>query len=142
METYITLDIGGTFIKFGLVTRDGKLSAVDKVATPINQDKAIIQTLHTIIQKFQKEKKIAGIGISTAGIVDRAAGEIVYAGPTIQSYRGTNFKEELAMYDLPIHVKNDVDAALVGEIWRSHIDPEQATYCLTLGTGIGGALYH
>lgn len=34
-----------------------------------------------------------------------------------------------------------MDAALLGEICQSNIDQTESSFCLTLGTGIGGALY-
>src|SRR5699024_12097860 len=39
------------------------------------------------------------------------------------------------------HVTNDVDSALLGEIWRANHPLDEAVFCLTLGTGIGGAYY-
>ena len=46
------------------------------------------------------------------------------------------------MGDLSNHitVHNDVDAALLGELVL-HKYPESHIFCLTLGTGIGGAFY-
>src|SRR5699024_5191578 len=69
----------------------------------------------------------------------RKQGEIIYAGPTIQDYRGTNFKEALKSFQLPVHVTNDVDAALLGEIWQGEASTYDNVFCMTLGTGIGGA---
>lgn len=141
MKNYLTIDIGGTFIKYAILDKNQQLLALNKQATPINKDNAIINLIIDIITELSVEYSFEGIGISTAGIVNRDAGEIIYAGPTIKDYKGTNFKQALAHFNLPVQVTNDVDAALLGEIWQSNIDQTESTFCLTLGTGIGGALY-
>lgn len=141
MTTYITIDIGGTFIKYALLNEQLELIHLNKVPTQVNKDQAIVNQVKQIVEQFNSSHTIVGIGISTAGIVDRKRGKIIYAGPTILDYVGTNFKEALASFNLPVHVTNDVDSALLGEIWKSDINLTESTFCLTLGTGIGGALY-
>lgn len=142
MSYYITIDIGGTYIKYGLLNENEEIVHADKTRTPINHNQAIVRKVIRIVETFFEKHTIKGIGISTAGIVDRAQGEIIYAGPTILNYKGTNFKAALSKFSVPVSVANDVDCALLGEIWRAHIPSDEATYCLTLGTGIGGAFFH
>lgn len=141
MVNYLAIDIGGTFIKYGLVNDKHQLNHLNKIPTEVNHDQAIIQQIKSIVQTYHSQFPLAGIGISTAGIVDRERGEIIYAGPTILNYKGTNFKQELASFNLPVYVTNDVDSALLGELWINKLPPSDSTFCLTLGTGIGGALY-
>lgn len=142
MSYYITIDIGGTFIKYGLLNEAEQIVHANKTRTPINQDQAIVKKVSKIVEDFFEKFAIKGIGISTAGIVNRSKGEIIYAGPTILDYKGTNFKDALRKFQVPVSVANDVDCALLGEMWRANIPPYEATYCLTLGTGIGGAFFH
>lgn len=141
MKQYLAIDIGGTFIKYGLIGQAEVIQEAGKRPTPVNENKAIVQTVKSIVNEQMQETDLSGIGISTAGIVDRKRGEIIYAGPTIIDYIGTNFKDELAYTNLPVHVTNDVDSALLGEIWRANHPLDEAVFCLTLGTGIGGAYY-
>src|SRR5690625_4533732 len=116
--SYLSIDIGGTYIKYALLDDKVNLTHHGKVHTPVNQNNAIVSEVKSIIIKYKEQFAVSGVGISTAGIVNREKGEIIYAGPTIQDYKGTNFKQLLADTNLPIHVENDVNSALLGERWK------------------------
>lgn len=88
----------------------------------------------------QYQLKNPFIGISSAGVVDSDLGQIIYTGPTIPNYDGTQFFDVFKDLSDDIAVYNDVDAALLGEI-KLHRYEEDHIFCLTLGTGIGGAFY-
>ncbi len=142
--TYLAVDIGGTFIKYALVDDNQKITVKDKVRTSDNRNDGILRQVESIVrEKLESGENIRGIGISTAGIVDRKKGEIIYAGPTIPNYKGTPFKEHLTEnFKLPVHVENDVNAALLGEMWKGAGRDKDSVFCITLGTGIGGAYYN
>ncbi|MET1177472.1 ROK family protein [Peribacillus simplex] len=140
---FLSIDIGGTFIKFALIDEQQQLIHQQKTATKENLDHAILKQVEEIVINTMSRYTISGIGISTAGIVDRDKGRIIYAGPTIKNYRGTNFKKYISdTFHLPVHVENDVNAALLGERWKGAAMDDQDVFCITLGTGIGGAYYH
>lgn len=141
--SYLAVDIGGTFIKSAVVNEDQRLSVREKIKTGGNQDNGILNKVESIVrEELDRGEDIRGIGISTAGIVDREKGEIVYAGPTIPGYKGTPFKAHLSKrFGLPVHVENDVNAALLGEMWKGAGRGKDSVFCITLGTGIGGAFY-
>lgn len=142
MKHYLAIDIGGTYIKSAIFDEQQNMYDHDQVKTKENIDNAIVGQLKHIIDRTSANEVINGIGISTAGIVDREGGKIVYAGPTIPNYAGTNLKQELSdVYGLPVCVENDVNATLLGEIWKGAGRGQNHIFCLTLGTGIGGAYY-
>lgn len=106
-----------------------------------NKDGHILKMLKKITHEMIKEYQLAGIGVSTAGIVDKD-GSIKYAGPTIPNYQGTKIKEELEREtNLAVNVVNDVDAALLGEKLAGAARKCTSIYCIALGTGIGGAYF-
>ncbi|MGE7602456.1 ROK family protein [Peribacillus sp. NPDC097675] len=143
MADYLSIDIGGTFIKYALLNEQKHLHGHQKIATKENNDNDILEQVESIISSVSEHTEIRGVGISTAGIVDREKGEIIYAGPTIKNYKGTAFKAHLSQkFHLPISVENDVNAALIGELWQGAAQKENDVFCITLGTGIGGAYYH
>ena len=144
MDYYLAIDVGGTFIKYGKVDQDGRLFAKHQVATPFNENKAILNKVTEIVQWTIADEGLPfGIGISTAGVVDTDSGQIIYAGPTIADYNGTNFKQRLeTVFNVPVEVNNDVNAALLGEQWQGAAKHEADVFCITLGTGIGGAYFH
>ncbi|RMW51162.1 ROK family protein [Lactiplantibacillus pentosus] len=138
-ELFLTFDIGGTSIKYGLIDQQLQLSHQGKCLTEQNRDGFILKQLLKVTASYQAQYPLTGIGVSTAGIVG-AAGEIQYAGPTIPGYQGTPIKAALmAQSGLPVVVVNDVDAALLGEQLTGAAKGAASAYCVALGTGIGGA---
>lgn len=86
------------------------------------------------------ESLLAGICISTAGMVDEIKGEIIHAGPQIPEYKGTKWKEEIERtFSIPCEVENDVKCAGLGEYSFGSGKGAGSMLCLTIGTGIGGS---
>lgn len=139
----IAIDIGGTNIKAALINENQEIKDYKKISTPDNVQTLIIdevyQLAHELITKHKLDKP--HIGISSAGVVDSELGEIVYTGPTIKNFDGTNFRRSLKDLYSSMTVHNDVDAALLGELSLNDYE-ENNIFCLTLGTGIGGAFYN
>ena len=138
----IAIDVGGTHIKGGIIDTNLTLKDKMKIATPNNIDAKITDAVFELVQRYIDKHHLTHpqIGISTAGVVDESAGRIVYTGPTIPNFNGTNFKALLARFSKDVHVYNDVNAALLGELSLYDYDAKNI-FCLTLGTGIGGAFY-
>lgn len=140
-QNYLAFDVGGTSIKYALMDSDLNFIERGKALTNHNRDHAIINNLNTISADLAAKYEITGIGVSTAGRVGKN-GEIVFSGPTIKEYQGTQIKQILEdETNLPVHVLNDVDAALRGEIFCGAGKLFRTIYCIALGTGIGGAFY-
>ncbi|MBI5974615.1 ROK family protein [Staphylococcus canis] len=138
----IAFDIGGTEIKSAVVSH-GELEMYDKVPTPKNENQAIVKTVIQRLEVLSEAYQTTDIhvGISTAGAVNQAQKKIAYANPNILNYTGTNFETYLKNKVQQLHVYNDVDAALLGELTQYENFPD-SIFCLTLGTGIGGSFYH
>lgn len=138
-KQFLAFDVGGTTIKYSLVDEQLQLSADGHCSTEHNRAGHILKQLQAITASYQQQYTLAGIGVSTAGIVG-AAGQIQYAGPTIPGYQGTPLKQTLEQQSgLPVVVVNDVDAALLGEQLAGAAKGKDTVYCVALGTGIGGA---
>jgi glucokinase len=138
----LCFDIGGTFIKYGVVDIEGKILYKNKILTPKDNCKINIPNIICCQTKELKNKyTIDNIGISTAGQVDSSSGEIIFAADNIPGYTGTNFKaivnDKLGM---KCYVENDVNSAALGELWLGSGKGENSFLCITLGTGIGGAI--
>lgn len=143
--TYLCIDVGGTFIKYALFDKEGtQLVSTQKVATQIEeQDNHILKQILEIVAQAQQEQTLSGIAIATAGVVDSQTGGIRYSGYTIPNYTGTPIKREVeAASGVPCAVINDVNAACLGEYWKGFSKSEHpnSMVCLTIGTGVGGAV--
>lgn len=139
----VAIDIGGTDIKAAVL--DEALNFVDyqKIATPDNINEFIVDKVYAIVEQFQNKHALSPlyVGISSAGVIDETNGIVDYTGPTIPNFKGTNFHKLLAPLNAQVDVFNDVNAALLGELQFHHYDAANI-FCLTLGTGIGGAFYN
>lgn len=62
----LAFDVGGTTIKYALLTPELTLEQTGSVPTNKNKDGQILKTLLELSQKFSHKYELAGIGISTA----------------------------------------------------------------------------
>ncbi|MGN1414264.1 MAG: ROK family protein [Anaerovoracaceae bacterium] len=138
-------DIGGTFIKHGLF--DGStLSDVHQIPTEGHLGtEHLIAALTDILRQELQEKPLDGIGISTRGQVDTAAGRIIYDPPAvIPGYRGTCLRQKLQSAlgrpDLSIVVENDGNCAALAENRAGAAQGFADCICVVFGTAIGGAI--
>ena len=145
MMYYICIDIGGTSIKYGVLSEKGEIFIDGTVSTKVTEkENFILSDVKKLIRNILDEYRnyeIKGICISTAGVVNPEKGEIAYAGPTIPKYTGTKIKEELEKeFSIPCEVENDVNCAGLGEYWKGAGKGSKSMVCLTIGTGIGGSV--
>ncbi|KKO54626.1 ROK family protein [Paenibacillus sp. DMB20] len=147
MKHWIGLDIGGTEIKGALVDADGHMTEPLAVTTPAKEGRDRIMEaasglIGSLIQNAPGEE-IAGIGIGTAGRVDRPSGRIAYATDNMPGWTGTEIKGEIEKrFPYRVSVENDVNAAAWGEAWLGAGKDTQSFVLVALGTGIGGAFMY
>jgi glucokinase len=134
-------DIGGTYIKYGLIDSTGHLLQKNKIETPKgNVQKYLLEILCEKINELKKNFPISGIGISSCGLIDSEKGEILFSN-NLKSYTGMKLAELLSnITTLPVRVENDVKSACLGEMWKGAIRGRENVVFLTLGTGIGSAI--
>lgn len=143
MKEYICIDIGGTSIKYGVIQEDGVFLETSETPTQAMEygGPGIMEKAGKIVEEYLKKYKPVGICVSTAGMVDCEEGKIVYAAPLIPNYTGTEIKKTLEeAYHLPCEVENDVNCAGLAESFFGASKGAKISLCLTVGTGIGGAI--
>lgn len=141
MDYIVCFDIGGTFIKYGVINRNGQMLFKDKVETPKSDiQKLLPELLVEKIEILQNEFLIVGIGISSCGLINHEKGEILFSN-NLPGYSGMKLSEILFNhFKLPVSVENDVKSACLGEMWRGAIQGKKNVVFLTLGTGIGSTI--
>lgn len=142
MKNYVSIDIGGTAIKYGIIDEYGIILTKDKIDTEAHKGgPEILNKVFRIVENYLEVYKPVGICISTAGMVDTEKGEIFYSAPLIPRYAGTKFKEELERrFSIPCEVENDVNCAGLAESVSGAAIGSKVALCLTIGTGIGGCI--
>ena len=144
MKIYASADIGGTTVKYGIVTEAGEMLFDGKADTHAeNGGSGVVESVCAILKNLiQRHPDIAGIGVSTAGIVDNREGKVIYANDNIPEYTGTEWKKILEQrFGRSVLVNNDVNAAALAESWVGSARGIDNFFCLTIGTGIGGAAF-
>lgn len=142
---YLSIDIGGTNIKSGIVRESEIIEIVDKEEFPTNAKKVygigIQKKVVEIIEFYRKKYKIDGVAVSTAGVVNSTTNEIIYANENIPYYIGINLAETVqSIFNIPCMVENDVNCAAIGELHYGAGKGCSNLFCLTVGTGIGGSI--
>ncbi|GAA3731818.1 ROK family protein [Salinicoccus jeotgali] len=136
-------DIGGTSIKFGIVDQEGKILFKSSFPSDIHiGGERIIRKIIQQIGLLEKDWQIEGVAVSTAGQIDSHEGMVVHATDNIPNYTGLEIKSMIERETgLPAEVENDVNCTALGEYWKGAARDSNDFLCLTLGTGIGGALF-
>ncbi|MFT3875385.1 MAG: ROK family protein [Propioniciclava sp.] len=137
MHTIVGIDVGGSFIKWGRADASGAISTFERIPTERENPDGVIEKIATIIRT---EPDATRVGISIPGIVS-PAGQLVTPG-AITGLAGRNVKDEVeALTGLPVAVVNDAHAAGLAERWVGEGADSDHFVCVTLGTGVGGAIF-
>ncbi|WP_265459768.1 ROK family protein [Enterococcus sp. HY326] len=134
---FLSIDIGGTNIKWAVINRSGNIRKQWSLPTPQNKDDFFAALLSEI---EDLQSKIRGIAISCPGKVDSTTGT-VYFGGALPFLDKISLKAVInQQYNLPVAIINDGKAAALAELWMGNL--QEVTYgaAITLGTGLGGGL--
>lgn len=142
MKKYISIDIGGTAIKYGIIGEEGRILSRNVIDTEAKRGgTAILNKVESIVESFCICERIGGICISTAGMVDTRKGVITYSAPLIPDYAGIEYKKVLEeRFRIPCEVENDVNCAGLAEFHTGASAGSRIALMLTVGTGIGGSI--
>lgn len=145
-DKLIGIDLGGTTIKFAIMTATGEIQQKWSIQTNILDEGShivpdIIESINYHLDLYQLDKdRIIGVGMGTPGTVDEKNG-------TVQGAFNLNWKEPQnvkadleAGLGFPVAIDNDANAAALGEQWRGAGNNQPEVVFVTLGTGVGGGL--
>lgn len=129
----IGIDIGGTNMRAGLISRDGAI--IEKVKMLTSEE--ILNSLIKVVDSLISDQ-VAGIGIGIAGLVHKNNNKVLIS-PNLQIAEKVNFVDELrTKFKVPVIIENDANAAAFGEMWVGAGKDFRDFFLFTLGTGIGG----
>ena len=142
---YVGIDLGGTFIKGGIVDDLGNLIISDKVPTESDRgDKAVAANIAALVKKLLAATNltasdIEGVGIGVPGMIDSKAGEVVYSNNL--RWKSFMISETVeALTGISVRIANDANVAALGETLFGCGKDYSNTVLLTLGTGVGGGI--
>lgn len=138
----LAFDIGGTWVKHGLVDVQGRVHAAGRTPTRAQGDgRALLARLVEVARPLVHWHDPAGIAVATLGIVERDSGRVRAAGEAIPGYTGLSPREVFeSAFGRPVVVENDGNAVALAEGWTGAARGLADYLAVTLGTGIGGGL--
>ncbi|WP_345471850.1 ROK family protein [Glutamicibacter ectropisis] len=135
----IGVDIGGTKILAALVDEDGKVYGQIHRETPNHDVARTERTLAEMIRELSEDNDQMPVGIGAAGWMDRQGKNVLFS-PHL-SWRNEPVRDRLMkLVGHEVTLVNDADAAGWAEHRFGAGRGESDMVCLTLGTGIGGAV--
>lgn len=141
MKYYLTIDIGGTDMKYGVINSDEIL--VFKGLTPTNAHLGgsnIIKQIKNLFNELSNDYKLDGIAISSTGGIDEST-QMLTPSTSVIDYPKVNFRRDLAELNVNVSAENDVNSMGLCEFSLvDDVDNMKSVIALTIGTGIGGAL--
>ncbi|HEX7017407.1 MAG TPA: ROK family protein [Patescibacteria group bacterium] len=139
MKQYISIDVGGTNIRIGLLAADHQRCQLEKVLSfplipDFNQAKKVIAEK---IKTLSAEVSIEGVSLALPGPV---TSEMLLAAGNLQSWEKRPIRSELeALLSLPVALVHDGSASALGEAFYGGGQELDTFIYFTWGTGFGGA---
>ena len=142
----IGVDLGGTTVKFAILTETGEIQQKWSIETNVLDEGShivpdIIDSINHHIQLFDMTAdQFSGMGMGSPGTVDRANGTVIGAynlnWKTLQ-----NVQSEIeAGTQITFAIDNDANVAALGERWKGAGEDDDEVAFITLGTGVGGGI--
>lgn len=141
----IGIDIGGTSVKLGIFTVEGKL--LEKWEVPTRKENNGSQILPDVAESIKKKLKEmgiekddvigAGVGVPGPILPDGSVEVCVNLG-----WKNANPQEELSglLDGMLVRSGNDANVAALGEMWQGGGMGCRDMVMVTLGTGVGGGV--
>ena len=142
MNYYVGIDLGGTFIKSGLVGEDGKIIRFERIPTRASLGAhAVLDDIDMLIGRLSEgvEGGVKGVGIGIPGLTDEENKSALVA-PNLKWKNVPVADELIKKYSCPVRLLNDANAAGLGEARFGSAMNYKTSVLLTLGTGVGGAI--
>lgn len=144
----IGIDIGGSHVAVGLINPTGKIicKSDKNLYNEINEENfpktlinTIIDQIQIVLEEAKKEiKDVSLIGIAVPGMVSKTS---IVKAENLHIKDLPIVKEINKYYNIPIKLRNDAKCAALAEKEYGSLKKAKDAIFLTLGTGIGGAVF-
>ncbi len=144
MRSYISFELGGTHLRFGIVQEDLEVIVFDRLSTQElseapNKVAFFSKIIHRLIEEYQPEYIVA-ITFALSSLLDRDR-TYVYSSPMVSGFDNIPLKSELEReFPFPVILEKDVNILQLYEIYRSQLPREGIVAGFYLGTGLGNSI--
>ena len=145
----VSIDIGGTRVKWGVVSEEGETTqkgAEDTLAR--SGPRGVAEQIAAIVKRVRGAYVIAGVGVGCPGLIDPTRTIDIFS-PNLYNPDGTpwrhvplaaHIQEALGDPSLEVKLENDANAMALGELIYGAGRGFTDMIGMTIGTGIGGGV--
>lgn len=139
MEYFLGIDVGGTFIKYGVLDAQYRIIHKGEIPTPVESMEQLLDSFASICRSCAEP--IAGVGVSFTATMDAANDGYCFGG-ALGHYTGGERLLPLfrSLFALPTAVDNDGNCFAMGELARGELRDCDNGVAVGLGTGIAGGI--
>lgn len=143
-EPVVGVDLGGTNLRLGLVTNQGRVAARSRAKMKSVPDKKVLcdrlaEKISAFIDRAGRGRAPGAVAVGFAGPTDSASGRVHFA-PNVGGLDDLPLAGELeSRLGIRTVVANDANCAALGEYWQGAGKAASSLFLFTLGTGMGGA---
>jgi len=145
MNYYIGIDVGGTFVKAGIVDENGNIVADGKIASECDKGgNKLAGNAATLVMRLLEKSgiskdQIVGAGMGFPGFIDSKNGIVVYSNNVrLSDFPVVEIMQ--AKLGLKVKVANDANVAALGEKMFGAGKEYNDMVMITLGTGVGAGI--
>jgi len=146
-EYVLGVDVGGTYIRMGVVSRDLELRDFRMVLTQTlygdEDPKDPVRELIDSIKRYgaEWENELIALSIGFPSIISKDK-RTIYSSPNLPGFDRVPIADLLEReFRIPIFVDNDVNHLLLYDIQRLDLFHEEIIAGFYIGTGLGNAIY-
>lgn len=133
----LSIDIGGTFIKFARLTENYAMQASWSIDTFALTDSTLFYD--SLVANMGNLQDVKQIAICLPGIVSDTYDVLSKASPRVRSLYGTNVAHEITKRTgLAVFACNDAYAAAMGEFHFGSLKNTSSSFTYIIGTAVGG----
>ncbi len=131
--SYLSIDVGGTFIKYAAMESDGTILHQGRIPTPYTTPENYLDTLVSLA-----DGPYEGICLAAPGFIDTENGVCVSGGSL--EYLPAGFPIVSLLEErlhIPVTIENDARCAAMAELWQGSLAGCRNALAAVIGTGIG-----
>lgn len=147
MKYIIGMDIGGTYLRIGVVDQNGGLIHFEKTSSSYlmkkEAPKLLGQEIMNYIEKNQVGGQVAAVAVGVPSMVSKDK-NFIFSTPYLKGLEQINLGDVLReSLGIPVFVDRDVNYLLMNDIKNYNLDPDKKNTILSfyIGTGLGNAMY-
>lgn len=138
INNLFSIDIGGTDIKYGVVTPENDIISSGRIPTPYETPEHLVNLLIQLASQFTEQ--VRGIAVSLPGSPCGETG-VVQRGGALKYLRGFPLGQALHKASgLPATLENDGRCAALGEYCAGALQNTHCGVMLVIGTSLGGGI--